>query len=194
MNEETSNKLQKILDENKESQEILCSSVIENQKIKEEAENSSYKKAFEYSIRILTQRDYSTHKMKQKLRERKYDKDDINEVIEKLLEMNYLRDEEFARMRSKQLIFRGYSNSYITRKLEQEFLVPDTEVMDAIRSECNMESDQKLKEIIEKKLQFTEIPTEFNQKMKLKDKVMRACISKGFSYGDITNLMNEYFK
>ena len=92
-----------------------------NQPPRESKDNS--KKALDYAIRILSIKDYSIYKMKMKLKERKFSPEEIDVTINKLLEYNYLREEEYARMRIKQLLVKGFSNSYILQKLSQEGLV-----------------------------------------------------------------------
>ena len=156
--------------------------------------DSSFKKGFDYAIRILSLRDYSIHKMKQKLKERQCSPEDIEAVIEKLLEFNYLREEEYTRQRMKQLIVKGYANRTIMQKLTHEHLKADESEIEKIRNEQDLTSESQLSYLIEKKLRYKEIPTEFEAKMKLKQKVMRFCISKGFDYSQVNQAMSEYFK
>lgn len=153
---------------------------------------SSLKKAFDYAIRILSLRDYSIHKMKQKLKERQCSSEDIEQVIEKLLEYNYLREDEYTRQRMKQLIVKGYANKVIVQKLGHEHLKADISEIEKIRHEQSLESDSQLQYLIEKKLRYKEIPNEFEAKMKLKNKVMRFCLSKGYSYSEIQQAISEY--
>ncbi len=160
--------------------------------VKKSKKESTYKKAFDYSIRILSLRDYSTHKMRQKLKEKGFDPEHSEEVIDKLLELNYLRDEEYARMRVKQLIMKGYANSYIIRKLNQEKLLITSEQIDEIRNEQDLGSDSQMRYLIEKKLRNKEVPSDYENKMKLKNKVISFLASKGYNYGQISSVIGEY--
>lgn len=153
---------------------------------------SSYKKAFDYAIRILSLRDYSTYKMKQKLKEKGFSTEHSTEVIEKLLEYKYIRDEEYTQMRTKQLILKGYANSFILRKLQQEHLISDNELIESLRSEQGLESDSQLRSLIEKKLRNKEIPKEFSAKMKLKNKVTAFLASKGYNFDQINSALKDY--
>ncbi len=163
-----------------------------NETVKKSKKESTYKKAFDYSIRILSLRDYSTHKMRQKLKEKGFEVEHSEQVIEKLLELNYLRDDEYARMRVKQLIIKGYANSYIIRKVNQEKLSITNEQIDLIRDEQNLGSDSQIRYLIEKKLRNKEVPTDYENKMKLKNKVISFLASKGYNYGQISSVIGEY--
>ncbi len=156
------------------------------------SEEKSYKKAFDYSIRLLSLRDYSIYKMRQKLKERKFDADDIEIVINKLLEYNYLREDEYKRIRIKQLLVKGYANNYIIQKLEQEQLFVDDSNINEIRDTQDLGSSKQIQYLIEKKLRFKEIPSEWEAKQKLKNKVINFLISKGYKYADVQSYIKEY--
>lgn len=154
--------------------------------------NQSTKKAFDYAIRILSQRDYSTHKMKEKLKKRGCNQDQITEVIERLNEFNYLRDDEFAGMRIKQLLYKGYSNTYILQKLTSEYLNASESQIEEVRAKCEMSQDFQIENLIQKKLRYKEVPDDFKEKMKLKQKVTAYLVSKGFSFEMINNHLSRH--
>ncbi len=150
-----------------------------------------FKKAYNYCIYILSKRDYSTHKIRQKLKERKHTPELIETIIEDLVEKNYLREEEYKRQRIKQHILRGYANSFIIQKLNQEKLTAVDEEIDALRSEQDLHATDIIEYLIEKKLRGKEIPTEWEDRQKLKAKVLRFLISKGHTYSDISTKLNK---
>lgn len=154
----------------------------------------SLKKAFDYSLRLLTQRDYSIYKMKTKLKSRGFDKDQITATIVKLQSFNYLREDEYTRGRVKQLIVKGYANSYILQKLAQEEVFTEDSLVDEIRSTQDLGSQDQIVHLIEKKLRGKEIPDDYNLKMKLRDKVARFLLSKGHQFSEIGNHLNEKFR
>lgn len=156
-------------------------------------DQSSPKKALDYAIRILSIKDYSIYKMRMKLKERKFSSEDIETTIEKLLEYNYLREEEYARMRIKQLLVKGFSNSYILRKLEYEELTATESDIDAIREEQDLGSETQIDYLVEKKLRYKEIPQDFEGKMKLKKKVLTFLISKGYNFEEANSALSKRF-
>ena len=132
--------------------------------------------------------------MTKKLKSRGFEAEQIEETIEKLHSYNYLREEEYTRGRIKQLILKGYANSYIIQKLAQEQLIQDVSLINEIRETQDLRTESQVIYLIEKKLRGKEIPTEFSQKMKLKDKITRFLISKGYRFEEIGNHLNEKFK
>lgn len=152
-----------------------------------------FKKAYNYCIYILSKRDYSTHKIRQKLKDRKHNPETIETVIDDLVEKNYLREEEYKKQRIKQHILRGYANSFIIQKLNQEKLTAVDEEIDALRSEQDLHAAGIIEYLIEKKLRGKEIPKEWEDRQKLKAKVLRFLISKGHSYSDVSSKVNQHF-
>lgn len=159
---------------------------------KKYSEESSYKRGMEYAIRILSLRDYSVYKMKKKLSDRNINPEHSEEVIDKLLELKYLREDEFTLMRIKQLLLKGYANSFILQKLSQEHLTTDDESINIMREEQDMDSDKQLHALIQKKLRSKDIPNDPEQKMKLKNKVISFLASKGYNYDQIKAALQEY--
>lgn len=156
-------------------------------------EASEEKKAFDYALRLLALRDYSVHKMKMKLKQRKFSAEDIDKAVERLQSYNYLREEEYTRIRIKQLLMKGYANSYIINKLTQEKLNISSEAIENMRKEQGFLAYDQIKYLIEKKLRGREIPYEFELKMKLKNKIMRFLISKGYHFDEINSALKSYF-
>jgi len=62
-----------------------------------ENQNNEYKSALNSAYRYLARRDHSIYELKQKLQKKKYDNGVIDSVIERLVELDYLNDLEFAR-------------------------------------------------------------------------------------------------
>ena len=151
------------------------------------------KEAYNYAIFILSKRDYSIHKMREKLISRKYEVDEINDTIDKLIEKNFLREDEYKRQRVKSLLVKGFSNSYILRKLEQEHLQSNNEEIDMIRDDQQIDKDDSLNALVEKKLRGKVIPQDYNAKMKLKNKVMNFLASKGYDYQEAKGALTDYF-
>ncbi len=151
-------------------------------------------KAYNYAIRLLARRDYSTFKMRKKLIEQKFSPEEIDETIERLIDMNYLREAEYKRMRIKQLLVKGYANSYIIPKLVQEELYCSDEEIDELREEQSFSESEQIQKHIHKKLRYKEIPDDFESKMKLQNKVLNFLRSKGFSLEEARREYNNYLK
>ena len=79
-------------------------------------ESSTYK----YAIRLLAPRDYSRHKLKEKLLSREFELDQIEEVLDLLEEKQYLDERRYAKGKIKAYIFRNKGPRYIEQKLSLE--------------------------------------------------------------------------
>lgn len=152
------------------------------------------KEAYNYSIFLLSKRDYSSFKLKQKLKSRKYQEEEISEVLQKLIHQNYLREQQYTNMRIKTLLIKGFSNSYIIQKLGQEEIIINNENVELIKSENNINEDENIDYLIQKKLRNKKIPNDYVSKQKLKSKVINFLMSKGHSYSKIQNQLEQYFK
>ena len=151
-----------------------------------------FKKAYNYCIFLLSKRDYSEYKIKNKLKSRKHDPKVMEEVIAKLTEQGYLREEEYKRQRIKQFILKGLANRYILQKLAQEHLSAEEEEIEKIRNEQFLYADEMIDQLIQKKLRGKDIPEDFESKLKLKNKVLRFLVSKGHSFDSVLPKLNEY--
>jgi len=157
-----------------------------------EEETKEIKEAYNYCIFLLSKRDYSKYKMTQKLESRKYSEECIDYVIEKVINQNYLREHAYTRMRIKTLLLKGFSNFYILQKLNEEKITSDEDEINGLRVENHLSLEDSLEYLVNKKLRNKIIPSEYEEKAKLKNKVLRFLISKGHSYQNSTEALNNY--
>ncbi|MCT4642589.1 MAG: recombination regulator RecX [Bacteriovoracaceae bacterium] len=150
------------------------------------------KEAYNYCIFLLSKRDYSRYKIKQKLKTRKYTEEEIEEVINYLVENTYLREEQYTKVRIKSLAYRGYSSSYIKRKLKEEQIFVELEFIDTILDDEHIIKEESIERLIAKK--YKQEPKSFEEKMKIKNRILRFLISKGYSYNDILNHLPKALK
>ncbi len=150
------------------------------------------KKAFDYAIRILSIKDYSVYKMKQKLTDRKHSFEEIQTTINRLIELNYLREDEYKRIRIKTLLVKNYSDNYILQKCAEEMLSINQDDINQIRSEYEIFDDDTINKLIEKKLRNKEIPKGYEDKMKLKAKLYNFLFTKGYSQDCIQKAVSNY--
>lgn len=85
------------------------------------------KAAYDYSIRLLSKRDYSRFKLKQKLILRGFEEEEVDHALEEVANKGFLREEEYMRIRVKTLLINGHANKIIQMRLEQEELFPSDE-------------------------------------------------------------------
>lgn len=143
-----------------------------------------------YLVKIISARDYSEHKLREKLRERKYPQDEIESAISEIKSKGYLREEVYAEARIKAFMHKGYSPNYIRQKLAQEHLIATNEEIEAVFSEYRTSPEDQMDRLIRKKMHGK---TEFDYAGE--SKILRYLISKGheFSAGKkiMENIINE---
>ena len=150
--------------------------------------------AFQYAIKLLSIRDYSEFKITTKLKDRGFDHDDIINTIERLKNLNYLREEEYLRIRIKQLLVKGHSNQYILLKCHEEKINPSEELINSIRVDQGLDSSSAITRLIDKKLRYKNIPQDFKTKQKLKAKVANFLLTKGHNLSESLPLIESYLK
>lgn len=148
------------------------------------------KEAYNYCIRLLSRRDYSRYKLSKKLKERDYSPEESDEVLDKLIEQNYLREEEYARIRTRHFITKGYSNNMIIRAASEEYIDVDEQLIESLRAEYGQGQADIISELIQKKIRNKTVSS-FEEKMKLKQKVTRFLLSKGHQYSDVSSKIDQ---
>lgn len=143
------------------------------------------KTCYQYAINLLARRDYSAFKLKQKLKTREYTEEEIEETLETLIEKNYLREEEYLRLRIQGLLYKGYSNSYIRQKCQMENLSPSDADIDFYRSELRLGADDEIDRLIQKKLRGTPLSDTYPERQKTLNRITNFLASKGHNYDSI---------
>jgi len=101
----------------------------------------SLKQAYNYCIYLLSNREYSTHNLKNKITQKYIDLNhqDILDIINKLKKQDYLSDIRYAQIRSRSLIRKLYGPYYINRYLQQENI--DKHLIASSIQNCLLELD-----------------------------------------------------
>jgi regulatory protein len=156
--------------------------IFDNIPSEESNEGKLHKKAYLYAIRLLARRDYSRQKLYTKLSDQGYEKPLINKLLDELIEVGYLREDQYASARIKGFMFKGYSISYIQQKLAQENVGVEMSLIEEIFEEYSYSHRSQLEYLLEKKTRSktrAEL-VDFNFRKKL----LRYFISKGHSIND----------
>lgn len=156
------------------------------------------KKAYSYAIKLLTGRDYSKPKLRQKLRERQYSAESINQVIAELERLNFIREDLYIEARIKGFMFKRCSPSYIVQKLAQESISIDESLVDQLFAEYSITVEQQILELIKKKcptpLAIGANQLNYEEREKLKNKVLRYLASKGHSFALSIKMLDDYLR
>ncbi|WP_127715181.1 regulatory protein RecX [Halobacteriovorax sp. HLS] len=150
-------------------------------------EESSQKSAYLYCIRLLAKRDYSIYKITKKLKERGYDGEHIEQAIQEVIDLGYLKEENYIEARVKGLMHKGLHPSFIQIKLQEEKIRVDVDYILDIFSQYPMSTCEQVDKLIKKKLprEIDFNHQDYETKQKIKQRVFRYLMSKGHSYSKI---------
>jgi len=115
-------------------------------------EDSLERKAFEKALRLLSLRDHSCREMRSKLSERGYSGPVLDRTIDRLVELKYLDDGQFAVHRARHL---ACNKLYGNRRIQADLLEKgmSRDITDSAISEVRLEMEEAegLKRLIKKK-------------------------------------------
>jgi regulatory protein len=134
----------------------------------------SSKSAYSYLIRILSSRDFSEYKLREKLRERNYAQTEIDDAITEVKAKNFLREDNYIEARIKAFMHKGYSPSYIQQKLNQEHISATLELIDSIFVEYSVTCESQIQRLASKKIGLRN-SLDFDDQ----NKILRYLLSKG---------------
>ncbi len=135
---------------------------------------------YNYALRLLTGKDYSEKKLREKLKLKKFTPEEIKTVIDKLNEQGFIREEAYVEARTKAYMNRGYSKNFIKRKISGEVDSLNSDEIEEVFEENQVEEEDQIKKLIIKKMPKIK-PKSFEERKKANDKVMRFLMSKGHS-------------
>lgn len=145
-------------------------------------------KVYNSALRLLAYRMRSCAEMKRRLAEKKYPKNIIEETIDRLLNIGYLNDEEFAeafahdKVKSKNIGSIVLRVEFIPHKIDSDIL---EKTMNIVYEKYPI-SDLIKQLLKKKKIQFG-MKLEQKTKKRIQDLLKR----KGFSWNEISAVFNE---
>lgn len=154
------------------------------------------KDCYKRAIRLLTQRDYSRPKLCKKLVSVGFAQEDSEQVVEKLYAEGLLKEQWYIEARIRGLMRKGYSSSHIQQRLEQEQLSVEINQIDELFIEYGHNEEDQLTQLIQKngKQWLNQWPQLANEeRQKVKQKLMRKLVSKGFNPSKGLSAIECYF-
>lgn len=159
------------------------------------AQETVNQRIYNYSIHLLARQDYSEFKLRRKLRSKKDNlPHEVEEVLETLKAKGLLREESYRRLFIRKWMMKGEAEDKIRKRGAMEKLAFEDDEFRNVERELGFTDDESIEKLIQKKLRSKEIPKDFTEKNKLRDKVLRFLISKGHSYEDSKKALNPLFK
>ena len=134
-------------------------------------------KAFTYIVKLLSAREYSEHKLREKLKEKKFPANEIEDALTEIKARGHLKEEVYAEARIRGFMNKSYSVNYIRQKMAQEHLAVDEETIQEIFEDNNMSEEQQIERLARKKIGM-KTDLDFDQQ----GKILRYLISKGHDF------------
>lgn len=158
-------------------------------KLSQESEDYDIRdKAFD----LISRQKHSAFELKRKLLQRKFSNNKVNEVISDLANKGYINDMDYAVYYSAQLNSKGKGALEISHKLKSKG-VANNIVADVIKKYVNPDIEYKQAECFALRKLKTINTTRYT-KAKIKEKVIRSLLGKGFSYEITENVANMLLK
>jgi regulatory protein len=155
------------------------------------AGRTSYQKAMNTAIRILTNRDHSFYELKQKLQQRAIENEVIGAVMAECERLNYINDERTARLYISQLNRKCFGKRYIKMALRKKGLRGDA-IENILLQKCSeVEERKKAARLLGKKMKASNQEKEAAKK---RDNIYRFLYARGFSKDVITDLIRDVVK
>lgn len=162
---------------------IKDGSEIDEETWQELVDGINYKNAVNKCYDLLSRRDHSVKELKTKLL-RTVDEKNAERAIERMLELGYLNDEEYAKKLLDYLVnSKNMSKAFIKQEMYKRG-VP-SEITSELLSEAEIDNVGNIKELI---------CTKYKSKLLAeggKEKVIASLMRKGFSYSDIKSAFYE---
>jgi regulatory protein len=152
----------------------------------EASKKSSYKKALNYTLNILSKSSKTKQELIKKMTEKEYNEDTIAAVIAKVNDLGYINDIQYIEdfIRNKADTSQGLNKRTLQNKMIQKGL--DKELIQQSLENSNIDEYQNAVQVAEKKLRNLK----GNEREK-KSKLYAYLINKGFDYEVCSNVINN---
>lgn len=147
-------------------------------------------KAYNYAVSLLTRSSKSEKQLRQKMQDKGFDRDMIDNAIEKLLCNNYLNDEDFSdRFINDKKNYAKWGRLKIKNELYNKGI--DRNIIEEKLNDISKdEENQRACELAEKKLRSLKDEEPLKRKIKLSNFL----INRGFDYETVKNVTSKLIK
>ena len=145
-------------------------------------------KVYNSALRLLGYRMRSCAEMRKRLKQKEFPNDIIEEVIDRLLEINYLNDKEFAeafandKVKSKNIGPIALRREFVTHQIEPELLEKTFNI-----AYIKYPVDELIKKLLIKK----KVKSKSKLDQKMKKRIIDTLTRKGFNWSEISAVFAE---
>mgnify|MGYP003295541399 CR=1 FL=1 len=156
---------------------------IDDDELYELVKASDARRAKEKAMWLISYRDHSEGELRQKL-SKDFGEEAVDKAIQKLIELNLLNDENFAKKYAESLSSKHFSERQIQQKLRLKGL--DRDLTAETVENLNLDEKEEIRALINKKY-----IRKLNSEADLK-RTFASLQRRGFSYSDIRSVINEF--
>jgi regulatory protein len=143
--------------------------------------SENYSKVYDQAIKYLGMRSHTVFELRTKLSRKKFEKSDVEEVLDDLVEQKYLNDRDFAQAYAQNLIkYKTFGYYGLKMKLKQRG-INNTIIEEVLAEELSIEQEKKIAEKAISK-----------SSKKEKIKLMQMLSRKGFRSQAIAETVGEF--
>lgn len=156
-------------------------------------EDPDVKRIYNYCVHLIARQDYSEYKLRQKLRSKPQNLPHmIDEAITKIKAKGLLREESYRRLFIRKWMIKGEAEDKIRKRGAMEKLEFDSSEFEDAARELGISDDDNIEKLVAKKLRSKTIPTDWQEKAKLRDKTLRFLISKGHGFSEAKKAIDKF--
>lgn len=152
--------------------------------------NTSLTRARSYVLWLLARRDYPRRQLEEKLRKRELSPEQIKTLLDTLAENGLYKEETFKKLRTRQLLKRGFGPSMVKAKMSRDRIIPTQDELNSAYEELDLSPEAQIKQLIEKYAKRYEYLA--LDKHSLKQRIIQALLRKGFSISLVMREMTTF--
>lgn len=144
---------------------------------------------YNYCLKLLSKRDYSEYKIREKIITRGLDKEECQIIIKKLKEEKFLNANRYINEKVQHLANKGYSLQYIQEKLHLEEISISTNEIQNVIDEAAINTASVIKTLLDRKIsQYVSKKSNLTEQQ-LISKSLLFLSSKGYDYHQAVDLL-----
>ena len=165
------------------TERVKVGAEIDDDELLELIKKSDARRAKEKALWLISYRDHSEGELRQKL-SKDYGEEAVDAAVSKLSDLGFINDESFAKRYAENLTSKHLSSRQINQKLRQKGL--DRDLCSDTVEGLQLDEKEEIRALINKK---------YLKKLQTQDDLRRTVAAlqrRGFSYGDIRSVINEF--
>lgn len=165
------------------TERVKVGAEIDDDELLELIKKSDARRAKEKALWLISYRDHSEGELRQKL-SKDYGEEAVDAAVSKLSDLGFINDESFAKRYAENLTSKHLSSRQINQKLRQKGL--DRDLCSDTVEGLDLDEKEEIRALINKK---------YLKKLQTQDDLRRTVAAlqrRGFSYGDIRLVINEF--